>query len=139
MKSPAVVWLGWFIVAAALGGLAVCVAFIRSANRAADQGARCAPLARSRQAQLFGVPNVTLGLAYYLMLAVAAASGRLHGPVLLVAAWVAAGTVALGAYLVYALVAVLKRPCPLCFSAHAINALLTLLLIWLVRLTPPAP
>jgi uncharacterized membrane protein len=76
----------------------------------------CAVVARTHYARTFGgAPNVALGILWCLALASLAgywiASGRLIVP------WafllVAAGTLAVGAYLVHALVAVLRQPCPL--------------------------
>ncbi len=76
----------------------------------------CALVVRTPYARIFaGAPNVYLGIAWCLaLLALAAcwiATGRVVVP------WpflvVAAGTVAVGAYLAYVLVFVLKQPCPL--------------------------
>jgi uncharacterized membrane protein len=76
----------------------------------------CAVVFATPYARLFGgAPNVAAGIPWALaLLGLAAywmATGRLVVP------WpylvVAAGTLAVGAYLVYALVAVLKQPCPL--------------------------
>jgi hypothetical protein len=62
-----------------------------------------------------GVPNVALGIAWCLALVGLAgywlAAGRLVVPWIFLA--VAAGTLAVAAYLIHALVAVLRQPCPL--------------------------
>jgi uncharacterized membrane protein len=76
----------------------------------------CAVVVKTPYARIFGgVPNVALGIVWCAALAVLAAAwlstGRVFVP------WpflvVALGTLVVAAYLVYALVAVLKQPCPL--------------------------
>jgi uncharacterized membrane protein len=76
----------------------------------------CAIVVRTPYARLFGgAPNVWLGLAWCLALAPLALYWIATG--VAVVPWpylaVAAGTLAVGVYLGYALVAVLKQPCPL--------------------------
>ncbi len=89
----------------------------------------CRQILDTREARVFGVPNSAVGMAYYLVLGLAAALGdRLPAPwpaLLLAAAW---GTVALGGYLTYRLLAVLRVPCPLCLFSHALNLGIALLL-----------
>ncbi len=93
-----------------------------------DEGT-CEAVVFTPQARVFGVPNSLLGQAYYLALLV----GVLRG-VALQPPWVfgylalAATTVALAAYLSYALIYVLRVRCTLCFASHAINFILFLLL-----------
>ena len=76
----------------------------------------CAAVVKTPYARIFGgVPNVALGILWCIALVVLAAmwlsTGRIFVP------WpflfVAAGTLVVAAYLVYALIAVLKQPCPL--------------------------
>ena len=76
----------------------------------------CAAVVKTPYARIFGgVPNVALGIVWCLALVVLAgmwlSTGRLFVP------WpflfVAVGTLVVAAYLVYALIAVLKQPCPL--------------------------
>ena len=76
----------------------------------------CSAVVNTPFARMFGgVPNVALGIAWCLALLGLAlywiGTGRLVVPWPYLA--VAAGTVVVGVYLVYALVAVLKQPCPL--------------------------
>jgi uncharacterized membrane protein len=85
----------------------------------------------TREAKLFGVPNFTLGLIYYIVLAVFNLSPRfayteLVRDILLAGAVISVVT---GIYLVYALVAKLRIRCTLCMIAHGINlAIFSLLL-----------
>jgi uncharacterized membrane protein len=76
----------------------------------------CAVVVKTPYARIFGgVPNVALGILWCAALAVLAltwlATGRLTVP------WpflfVALGTLVVAVYLVYALIVVLKQPCPL--------------------------
>ncbi len=92
----------------------------------------CASVVFTPSGRVFGPPNSLLGQIYYVALLVAAPFGLLADPWawrLLAAASLV--TVGLGIYLSYALLAVLRVPCPLCFVAHGINALVCgLLLSW---------
>lgn len=90
----------------------------------------CASVIFTPSARVFGPPNSLLGQIYYAALLVATPLGLLADPWawrLLVAASLV--TVALGIYLSYALLAILRVPCPLCFAAHGINALVCGLLV----------
>jgi uncharacterized membrane protein len=76
----------------------------------------CAAVVKTPYARIFGgVPNVALGIVWCVALAGLAvawlSTGRVFVPWPFLA--VAAGTLAVAAYLVYALVVVLKQPCPL--------------------------
>jgi uncharacterized membrane protein len=76
----------------------------------------CAALAHTSQARLLGgVPNSVLGLGWGVALAGLALrwlhTGRLEVPKLFLI--VAAASLAVGAYLVFNLLYVLRRPCPL--------------------------
>ena len=89
----------------------------------------CASIVFTPQARVFGPPNSTLGVAYYTMLLTGTAIGWIDDPRL---RWgyVAAGvlTVALGAYLSYALLFINRVACPLCFTSHGINLVILVLL-----------
>jgi uncharacterized membrane protein len=89
----------------------------------------CHQILDTREARVFGLPNAVLGMVYYaVLLAVAARGVRLSEPwatLLLAVAW---GTVGLGVFLTYRLLAVLRVPCPLCLFAHALNLGIALLL-----------
>jgi uncharacterized membrane protein len=92
----------------------------------------CATVVFTPSARVFGPPNSLLGQAFYTALLVGAGGGWLDGPQLwplyLAASLV---TVGLGAYLSYALLFVLRVPCPLCFASHGINAVICALLLLL--------
>jgi uncharacterized membrane protein len=108
----------------------------------ARQGSSCVTVVQTSYARVFGIPNSLLGIVYYLLL-IAGAMGNwsfginfyVHstymvypfGMVLMIV--ISAGTTALGFYLIYALRRKLHVDCPLCYTAHAINAALFVLLI----------
>jgi uncharacterized membrane protein len=107
----------------------------------AREGSSCVTVVKTEYARVFGWPNSLFGIGYYLTLIgwtfiplnwldamdyhVPAVSFLVR--FLLTAA--SAVTVALGAYLVYALREKLHVDCPLCYAAHAINAVLMVLVI----------
>jgi uncharacterized membrane protein len=105
----------------------------------AREGSNCVAVVRTFYARVFGAPNSLLGIAYYLGLigwvlaggGQASAAGTavwLHGAWWLLVA--ASGiAVVLGFYLIHALWRILRVHCPLCYVAHAINAVLLVLLI----------
>jgi uncharacterized membrane protein len=99
----------------------------------AREGSSCVTVVQTKYARVFGVPNSLLGIGYYLLLIVWALAGAGLGGMIpaftnaLIAA--SAVTVALGGYLIYALRRKLGIDCPLCYTAHAINAALLVLLI----------
>ena len=95
----------------------------------AREGSNCVTVVQTPYARVFGVPNSLLGVVYYLLLilwAVAAPRVSAVGWTLIAAS---AGTVVLGTYLVYSLRRKLYIDCPLCYAAHAINAILLVLLV----------
>lgn len=95
--------------------------------------ATCARVLDTPRARVFGVPNSLLGMAYYLAvigLAIAGGPGRVPGWMCIAYQAVSLGTVALGVYLSWSLLFLTRVPCVLCFSAHAINLAIALLL-WL--------
>ena len=140
----------WLTVLLALAGLADALYFtfayygrIRKARwvpeiLCAREGSSCVTVVQTPYARVFGVPNSLLGIFYYLALIFWGAypgsrkSGASSWPfaaftdALVV---VAAGTVLLGLYLIYALRRKLGVDCPMCYTAHAINAALLVLLI----------
>lgn len=100
----------------------------------ARDGSNCVTVVQTPYARVFGVPNSLLGILYYSALilwslAPSRAPGWFLG--LLVAASVV--SVLLGFYLIYSLIARLHTHCPLCYTAHAINATLLILLILEIR------
>ena len=91
----------------------------------------CATVVFSPQARVFGVPNSVLGQLFYQTLAVAAAAGGLDEPVIRLVLLGASGvTVLLGLYLTYSLLFVTRVNCVLCFTSHAINVVLFVMLLW---------
>ena len=88
---------------------------------------------KSPRARLFaGLPNALFGVLYYcaIVVVVWAAHARIWLYLAEAAALFAAGT---SVYLAYSLLYVTKRSCPYCWSAHAINwslAILLAVLIW---------
>jgi len=110
----------------------------------APEGSSCLAVVRTPYARVLGVPNSLLGSLYYLLLigwclfgwtVWVAWDGRAL-PLFLVTLrpliLLSALTVALGFYLIYALRRKLHTDCPLCYTAHAINAVLLVLLILLL-------
>lgn len=101
----------------------------------AREGSSCVTVVQTPYARVFGVPNSLLGLFYYAALIVWTAGGQHLGDRAPWAVWVllaASGvTLALGVYLIYALRRKLHVDCPLCYTAHALNAALFVLLVWL--------
>jgi uncharacterized membrane protein len=114
--------LGWPRLRAALGGFF---------NACGAETSSCVIVFATPYARLFGgAPNVAAGIPWCLALLGLAgtwvATGRLVVPWPFLA--VAAATLAVGAYLIYALVVVLKQPCPLCMTGHALHAAIAALL-----------
>ncbi len=109
----------------------------------AREGSSCVTVLQTPYARVFGVPNSLLGIFYYLLLVGWAVWARrlrvLRGgdimevlpPSWMVLVVVSAVTVGLGSYLIYALRRKLHTDCPLCYTAHAINTALFVLLILL--------
>jgi len=103
--------------------------------RRAERGELTEPsVVRSPRARLFGPPNSTFGVWYYLLLAGALWAIPLFG---LSGAWVAVlAAVALvpaavSAALAYSLLFVTRASCPYCWTAHVVNWLLPPLLLTL--------
>jgi uncharacterized membrane protein len=107
----------------------------------AREGSSCVTVVQTPYARVFGLPNSLLGVAYYLLLIVGALGNWSFGidqtlqwahhriPLGLgVFVLLSAGTVVLGSYLVYALRRKLHVDCPLCYTAHAINVAIFILL-----------
>ena len=90
----------------------------------------CASIVFTPSARVFGPPNSLLGAMYYAALVAGAALGAFAHPALW---WLYAAaslaTVGLAVYLSYALLFVLRVPCPLCFVSHGINAAILGLLL----------
>lgn len=114
-------------------GLYASVFMFRKTLRARS-GALAEPSVVQRPAAelLFGVPNSAFGIAYYLLLGMAVwvATGWLWITVL--AAVTAAALMSV--WLAYSLLYRTRMPCPYCWTSHAINWLLVLLVVALYKL-----
>ena len=142
----------WLIIVLALAGLVISLYFtfayygrIRKARWipeivCAREGSSCVTVVQTPYARVFGMPNSLLGTVYYLVVmgwVLVAPHGEIYnrGVILplVTFTWVLAAlsavTVGLGCYLVYALRWILHIDCPLCYTAHAINSALLVLLI----------
>jgi uncharacterized membrane protein len=89
----------------------------------------CATILETRQARLFGVPNFDLGVLFYTGLTVSALfpdAWKELRTMLFLGSMVA---VAMGFYLSYSLLFRLRVHCRLCYTSHAINILIFLLLL----------
>ena len=107
----------------------------------AREGSSCVTVVQTPYARVFGVPNSLLGIVYYVGLILWGGMNRLPSldiqydhtyyvlrfEVLLLPASLA--TVLLGFYLIYALRRKLFTNCPLCYTAHAINLAILVLVI----------
>jgi len=119
--------LGTMLLLCGAGGYAS-VFMARKAERA-KQGELAEPsVVQSPRARLFGgVSNAAIGLVYYL--ALAASLPFLGRPVVWdVAVAAALAAAAMSLYLAYSLLFVTRRPCAYCWTSHAINWLLVMLL-----------
>ena len=96
-----------------------------SDGEAGSQG--CGSVIHTPGARIFGVPNSVLGVLYYLVILWPALVGfpRAYWSWLIPAAWF---TVAVGVYLGYRLLRVERLSCRLCWTVHAINLLLAIVL-----------
>jgi len=105
----------------------------------ARDGSSCVTVVQTPYARVFGAPNSLLGILYYVVMMLWLPwPSDVHGVeehaylflfftgALLLASAV---TVVLGFYLIDALRSKLHVDCPLCYTAHAINILLFVLLI----------
>lgn len=90
----------------------------------------CAAVVDTPRARLLGLPNSVPGQLFYLAIGAAGAAGVLFEPpaypLLLIAS---AAAVAMGAFLTYSLLFLTRVPCTLCFTSHAINLVIFLLLL----------
>ena|SRR5438445_5258500 len=88
----------------------------------------CQTVLGTRYARVFGVPNSLLGILYYLTVVAILLMGWTVAPITGVLIAVAWFTVLLGLYLAYSLFFIIRIPCPLCLTGHAINLALAVLL-----------
>jgi uncharacterized membrane protein len=90
----------------------------------------CQRIIDTPEARVFGLPNSVLGLGYYAVILGAVAASPLSPAARGVVVGIAWGTVGLGVYLAYRLLRVLRVPCVLCFTAHALNLAIALLVTY---------
>lgn len=107
----------------------------------AREGSNCVTVVQTPYARVFGVPNSLLGAIYYVTLIAWSIFGVASGTDLYfhltdfilnpLSLFILASaiTVVLGFYLIYSLIYKLHTHCPLCYTAHAINLALLVLLV----------
>ncbi len=117
-----------------LSGVGLCTAlFMLAKTRRAQAGRLTEPsVVQTPRARLYGgVSNALVGAIYYP--AVGLAIWLVRTPAAEVALLAAVALAALtSAYLAYSLLFVTRRPCPVCWTAHAINWALALLCLRLL-------
>lgn len=90
----------------------------------------CASIVFTPRARVFGLPNSLLGQIFYAAIIAAVSGGFLFSEPIYTFYFLASlGTVLLGFYLTYSLLFVTRVPCRLCFTSHAINLAIFVLLI----------
>ena len=103
--------------------------FMLAKTRRAELGLLEEPSVVQRPAaRLYGgVPNALLGCIYYPALAIAVCfgGGQIVSLIVLIIAGFAAAT---SAVLAYSLLFITKRPCPYCWTSHAVNWILVTIL-----------
>jgi len=95
----------------------------------AREGSNCVTVVQTPYARVFGVPNSLLGIIYYVLLIFWIISGSSVAALRWALIGASVGAVVLGFYLIYSLRRKLYTDCPLCYAAHAINAVLLVLLV----------
>jgi uncharacterized membrane protein len=140
----------WLILALAFAGLIISLYFtfayygrVKKSRwipeiLCAREGSSCVTMVQTPYARVFGVPNSVLGIIYYVaILGWLPWTSAVHFQeehLSLVLGWTGAlilggvVSVVLGFYLIDALLRILHTYCPFCYTAHAINALLLVLL-----------
>ena len=100
----------------------------KSLRAARGQLAEPSVVETARAKVVGGVPNAAVGLLYYA--AVAASVPFLSISIVWIVAFAASlCAAAMSAYLAYSLLFVTKMPCAYCWTAHATNALIAVLLL----------
>jgi uncharacterized membrane protein len=90
----------------------------------------CAKVVDTPRARVLGMPNSLLGMLYYVALMALAVAGTAPPWVELAYRLVAWGTVALGVFLTWSLLFITRVRCVLCFTSHALNLLIAVLMTW---------
>lgn len=90
----------------------------------------CASIVFTPRARVFGLPNSILGQVFYLALMAGVWSNfALTPPVYYLLVCASLLTVLLGLFLTYSLLFLTRVPCKLCFTSHAINLIIFILLV----------
>ena len=90
----------------------------------------CASIVFTPRARVFGLPNSLLGQVFYCALMTAVVGDFLFTkPFAYLFLLSSLVTVLLGMYLSYSLLFLTRVPCKLCFTSHAINLLIFVLLV----------
>lgn len=134
--------ISFAIFALAAIGLAISSYFTGIAYRWIDPATRwvpkmcrlsegtCAQIVFTPRARLFGMPNSVLGQLYYGALMIGIATGSIwRTPVEWLTLIASLATVVIGAYLTWSLLFRTRVNCVLCFTSHAINLAILLLLL----------
>ncbi len=89
---------------------------------------KCMTVLGHPDARFYGIPNSLIGMLFYILVVASAVAGRgnLLRQVAVVAAWIA---VTSGVYFTYSLLVKIRIPCMLCFTAHALNLLIALIMV----------
>ena len=90
----------------------------------------CASIVYTPRARVLGIPNSVLGQIFYLVLMAGVVGNFILSPPFLY--FYLAGsllTVLLGIFLTYSLLFLTRVPCKLCFTSHAINLAIFVLLL----------
>ena len=90
----------------------------------------CNAIVFTPSARILGPPNSLLGLIFYTFLGTAAATGNLHDPLVhLIGLSGSAIALLLSLYLIYSLLFIVRAKCVLCFTSHAINLTVFVILL----------
>jgi uncharacterized membrane protein len=88
----------------------------------------CESILATPEARVFGIPNFSLGLVFYLALIVAIALPEVLEKAYLLFVAASGLAVAMSLFLSYTLLLRLKARCALCFASHILNLIIFLLL-----------
>lgn len=91
----------------------------------------CKSVVQTPEARVFGIQNSVLGLAYYVVMFAAAVVRLAVGtwPFFIILTIISVMAALFSIYLAWALIFRLRTPCPLCFTAQAINIAIAIILI----------
>lgn len=142
-------WAAWALIALSVVALAINLYFVSlfwavppwfarlvggGARACGIDGGICRRVVATKYGRLFfGQPNVVLGLPWCVLVIACAAAFLVTGafPLWWPCVLVAGASVAVGFYLTYALLVILKEPCPLCITGHVAHTAMFLLLFFL--------